>query len=49
VLRRQVGQIYGYFNNHFQGHSPASCNQFKRLTGQPVIEPEALVRQPSLF
>jgi uncharacterized protein YecE (DUF72 family) len=48
-LRRQVPLIYGYFNNHFQGHSPASCNQFKRLIGQEVVEPEALVTQPSLF
>ncbi len=23
----------------FQGHSPASCNQFKRLLGQPTVEP----------
>jgi len=49
VLRQQVTKIYGYFNNHFQGHSPASCNQFKRLIGQPVVEPGDLVTQPSLF
>jgi uncharacterized protein YecE (DUF72 family) len=49
VLRQQVGEIYGYFNNHFQGHSPASCNQFKRLIGQLAIEPDSLITQPSLF
>ncbi len=49
VLRQHVGKIYGYFNNHFQGHAPASCNQFKRLIGQPVIEPDSLITQPSLF
>lgn len=49
VLRRHVAVTYGYFNNHFQGHSPASCNQFKRLIGRPVVEPEALITQPSLF
>jgi uncharacterized protein YecE (DUF72 family) len=48
-LRDRVGTIYGYFNNHYQGHSPASCNQFKRLIGLPVVEPDALVVQPSLF
>jgi uncharacterized protein YecE (DUF72 family) len=48
-LRKRVEMIYGYFNNYFQGHSPASSNQFKKLIGQPVIEPETLNRQPSLF
>jgi uncharacterized protein YecE (DUF72 family) len=49
ALRQHVRQIFGYFNNHFQGHSPASCNQFKRLLGQPVVEPNALIIQPTLF
>ena len=49
LLGEQVTQIYGYFNNHFQGHSPASCNQFKKLIGLPVVDPEALNIQPSLF
>ena len=49
VLKHQVTQVYGYFNNHFQGHSPASGNQFKRLLGQKVVEPDDLIAQPSLF
>lgn len=49
VLRQRVEVIYGYFNNHYQGHSPASANQLKRLVGEPVIEPESLIVQPSLF
>ncbi|MFN0110223.1 MAG: DUF72 domain-containing protein [Blastocatellia bacterium] len=48
-LRQRVPTVYGYFNNHFQGHSPASANQFKQMIGQPVIEPESLISQPSLF
>ncbi|MGH9798783.1 MAG: DUF72 domain-containing protein [Blastocatellia bacterium] len=48
-LCQRVESVYGYFNNHFQGHSPASANQFKRMIGQPVIEPESLISQPSLF
>jgi uncharacterized protein YecE (DUF72 family) len=48
-LQQNVSSIYGYFNNHFQGHSPASANHFKRLLGQSVIEPSALEIQPSLF
>jgi uncharacterized protein YecE (DUF72 family) len=48
-LQRHVAQIYGYFSNYYQGHSPASCQQFKRLLGLPVVEPEELIFQPSLF
>lgn len=49
VLQNHVTEIFGYFNNHYQGHSPASCNQFKRLIGQTIVEPEELNSQPSLF
>jgi uncharacterized protein YecE (DUF72 family) len=49
ALKEKVKIIFGYFNNHYQGHSPASCNQFKRMVGLPVIEPETLIVQPSLF
>jgi uncharacterized protein YecE (DUF72 family) len=49
ALKDKVTQIYGYFNNHFQGHSPASCNLFKEVIGLPVTRPESLVKQPSLF
>jgi len=31
--------IYGYFNNHFAGHSPASVRQFAEMTGQPIPMP----------
>jgi uncharacterized protein YecE (DUF72 family) len=49
TLQQKVKTVYGYFNNHFQGHSPASANQFKRLLGQSIVEPSALENQPSLF
>jgi uncharacterized protein YecE (DUF72 family) len=48
-LREKVKTVFGYFNNHFQGHSPSSCNQFKQMIGLPVVEPETLIAQPSLF
>ena len=48
-LAKQVPLIFGYFNNHFQGHSPASSNQFKQMIGQNVTSPQELVTQPSLF
>ena len=49
TLRAKVSTIFGYFNNHYQGHSPASCNEFKTLIGLPVVDPDELVLQPSLF
>ena len=48
-LSQKVGQIYGYFNNHYQGHSPASCNMFKEILGLPIVKPDSLIKQPSLF
>lgn len=48
-LAAKVPLIYGYFNNHFQGHSPASSNQFKQMIGLKAISPQELVVQPTLF
>jgi uncharacterized protein YecE (DUF72 family) len=48
-LCRRTTVVYGYFDNYYQGHSPATCNALKRLLGQPVVEPETLITQPSLF
>jgi uncharacterized protein YecE (DUF72 family) len=41
--------IFGFFNNHFAGHSPASAREMQRLLGQQPVEPEALRGQRSLF
>jgi uncharacterized protein YecE (DUF72 family) len=41
--------VYGFFNNHFAGHSPASARELQRLLGQEPIDPETLRRQRSLF
>lgn len=49
VLRERVATIYGYFNNFYQGHAPGSANRFKELLGLPVVTPETLSAQPSLF
>ena len=48
-LTTKAPTIFGYFNNHYQGHSPASCNEFKAHIGLPVVDPDKLVVQPSLF
>lgn len=45
---KQVNSIYGYFNNDYAGHSPATCNKFKKLIG---LETKTLAKaeQVSLF
>jgi uncharacterized protein YecE (DUF72 family) len=32
--------VYGYFNNHFAGHSPASARQFAEMLGYPIMPAE---------
>lgn len=51
VLKRaaHTKDIYGFFNNHFAGHSPASAREMQRLLGQQPVEPETLRGQRSLF
>jgi uncharacterized protein YecE (DUF72 family) len=51
VLKRaaHTKEIYGFFNNHFAGHSPASAREMQRLLDQPPVDPESLRRQRSLF
>jgi uncharacterized protein YecE (DUF72 family) len=41
--------IFGFFNNHFAGHSPASARAMQTLLGQQPVDPETLRRQRSLF
>jgi uncharacterized protein YecE (DUF72 family) len=41
--------VFGFFNNHFAGHSPASAREMQRLLGQQPVDPETLRRQRSLF
>jgi uncharacterized protein YecE (DUF72 family) len=42
-------EIYGFFNNHFAGHSPANAREMQRLLGQQPVDPESLRVQQSLF
>jgi len=48
-LSRKSVSVFGYFNNHYQGHSPGSANLLKSMLGLPTNDPSILVRQPSLF
>ena len=41
--------VFGYVNNHFAGHSPASARQLQLLLGQKPVDPRELGEQISLF
>lgn len=44
----RVQTIYGFFNNDYAGHSPATCNQFKTIVGLSPTYPQ-LPQQGRLF
>jgi uncharacterized protein YecE (DUF72 family) len=48
-LSRRVPTIYGYINNHFAGHSPATVRALQQLLGLPSVEPDTLGEQMTLF
>jgi uncharacterized protein YecE (DUF72 family) len=51
-VRRFLDQgltVFGYFNNHWAGHSPASARGFLARLGQPVEPLELEPRQPRLL
>jgi uncharacterized protein YecE (DUF72 family) len=48
-LRLRGISIYGYFNNHFAGHSPASARDLQRRLGITPVEPRQIGDQISLF
>lgn len=41
--------VYGYVNNHFAGHSPASARELQRLLNLSPVDPEQLGEQMTLF
>lgn len=48
-LSSRVREIYGFFNNHYEGHSPESARRLLEHLGQPVVHPGELNPQLSLF
>ncbi|MGQ0767548.1 MAG: DUF72 domain-containing protein [Gemmatimonadota bacterium] len=48
-LARTVSVVYGYANNHFAGHSPATIRDLQQRLGHPVARPETLGDQLLLF
>jgi len=49
ALRSRVREIFGYVNNHFEGHSPATVRTLQSRLGLPVTDPSSLRRQEELF
>lgn len=45
----QVREVYGYFNNHWAGHSPASANEMKKRLGLDVVDPKDRWTQRELW
>jgi uncharacterized protein YecE (DUF72 family) len=48
-LAGSVRTVYGYMNNHFAGHGPASLRELQGLLNMPVVSPDDLGEQMSLF
>ena len=48
-VRPEVREVFGYFNNHWAGHSPAAANEMKRRLGLGPIDPRSCWPQPELF
>lgn len=49
AMRDVKVDVYGFANNHFAGHSPATVRELQRRLGQQPVEPEQLPEQTSLF
>jgi uncharacterized protein YecE (DUF72 family) len=49
ALAKRVRTVYGFVNNHYAGHSPASARELQRLLRQRPVEPDQLGEQMSLF
>jgi len=45
----QVREVFGYFNNHWAGHSPSSANEMKRRLGLVPVDWKGLWPQGELF
>jgi uncharacterized protein YecE (DUF72 family) len=49
ILAPKVRVSYGYVNNHFAGHSPATVRMLQEILGIPVVDPSRLGVQLTLF
>src|SRR5882724_6035531 len=49
ILEKKVKTIFGFFTNHFQGHSPYSAVRFREGLGLKPIKGKKIAGQKSLF
>ncbi len=49
IIGAKVGVTYGYASNHFAGHSPGTGRMLLEMMGMPVVRPEMLGAQLTLF
>jgi uncharacterized protein YecE (DUF72 family) len=49
ALLSKVVTVYGYVNNHFAGHSPATVRTLQKMLGQVSVDPAQLGEQLGLF
>ncbi len=49
ILQGQVREVYGYVNNHYAGHSPASVRMLQQRLGLSSVDPNSIGEQTSLF
>lgn len=49
IERVEAKDIFVYFSNFYEGHSPSSVDKLKRLFGQETVEASSLETQVSLF
>jgi uncharacterized protein YecE (DUF72 family) len=49
ILAPNVSFTYGYVNNHFAGHSPASVRMLQEMMGMQTVDPGRLGEQLTLF
>jgi uncharacterized protein YecE (DUF72 family) len=45
----EAKEVFGYVDNYFEGHGPATANRLKSALGVPTIDPRSLEKQASLF
>lgn len=48
-LDERVDDVWGFANNHYAGHSPATARQLQQLLGQKPVLPAEIAEQRSLF
>jgi uncharacterized protein YecE (DUF72 family) len=49
ALSARVTTLFGYVNNHFEGHAPQSARSIQRAVGQAPVDPSRLRVQQELF